>query len=448
MEVKDLNIIPSGEMPIIHCSQFDVNRTIKFNLKEDNEDYTLESGVTITCAIKKVDGNLVTFEVTNTEGKYIELTLPEQATACAGINVGEVIFTDEDNYEIGSINFILDVERSPKQGGIESASSIHNLTTQIEVITTEIISDNYYTKSEVDSLIEAIPTFDPDNYYNKTQTDSLLDGKADKSTTYTKTEVDTALALKADKSTTYTKTEVDQKIIDIYPVNTASGSIATFTTSLALPLVDIDVDINATKVIHTTGSSSYAPFFKGLFEGTYGFVDLGTLTWTYSNTYFWATYIGVKDATINMICPIYEVNNSAIINMPDKSIKYIESTIRFIIKNSTYTDAQTFKTAMSGVYLIYELATPTTPTITAEEFSTLCTAFNISGDIYTLPLESNFNAFVGEQNVFTDYGNTEVSFKQDIANFVEAKISEANANRNVNLMRAIPEESEGDNNER
>lgn len=139
MEVKDLNIIPSGDMPVIHVSQFDINRTFKFNLKEDGEDYTLTSGITITCAIKKVDGNLVTFEVTNTADKYIELTLPEQATACAGINIGEVIFTYEDNYEIGSINFILDVERSPKLGGIESESSIHDLTEQIEEITLNVI---------------------------------------------------------------------------------------------------------------------------------------------------------------------------------------------------------------------------------------------------------------------------------------------------------------------
>ena len=157
MEVKDLNIIPSGDMPVIHASQFDINRTIKFNLKEDGEDYTLESGITITCAIKKVDGNLVTFEVTNTEDKYIELTLPEQATACAGLNIGEVIFSDEDDYEIGSINFILDVERSPKLGGIESESSIHDLTEQIEEITIDVITSDPDLIAELKAEID-VPT--------------------------------------------------------------------------------------------------------------------------------------------------------------------------------------------------------------------------------------------------------------------------------------------------
>ena len=37
---------------------------------------------------------------------------------------------------------------------------------------------------------------------------------------------------------------------------------------------------------------------------------------------------------------------------------------RIIIRDTAYTDATTFKTAMSGVYLVYELATPTEETAT------------------------------------------------------------------------------------
>ena len=56
---------------------------------------------------------------------------------------------------------------------------------------------------------------------------------------------------------------------------------------------------------------------------------------------------------------------------------------------------------------------------------------------------------IGTNNIWCDTnGNTEVSFKQGIANFVEAKISEASANRSVNMMRATIEESEGENDER
>jgi hypothetical protein len=48
--------------------------------------------------------------------------------------------------------------------------------------------------------------------------------------------------------------------------------------------------------------------------------------------------------------------------MPNHSFKYVASTTRFIVKNSDYNDANAFKTAMSGVYVVYEVATPTTET--------------------------------------------------------------------------------------
>lgn len=66
-----------------------------------------------------------------------------------------------------------------------------------------------YSKTEVDDLIDAIPSGDA---YTKAETDALLNDKADASTTYSKSEVDTALGDKADVSTTYTKTEVDELI--------------------------------------------------------------------------------------------------------------------------------------------------------------------------------------------------------------------------------------------
>lgn len=78
-------------------------------------------------------------------------------------------------------------------------------------------ADTVYTKTEVDNLIDALPTpAEPVDAYTKTETDDLLDTKADSTDVYTKDEVDTALGNKADVSTTYTKTEVD-KLIEAIP---------------------------------------------------------------------------------------------------------------------------------------------------------------------------------------------------------------------------------------
>lgn len=109
-------------------------------------------------------------------------------------------------------------------------------------------------------------------------------------------------------------------------------------------------------------------------EGTvtrkYGIVDLGTLTWQYNSN--WNGYpafytIDLRtiikagfDSTVGNI-----INNKYIVvsrnTLYDNDIKAMALTGDDLsIRDSAYSDAATFKTAMSGVYLVYELATPTT----------------------------------------------------------------------------------------
>ena len=91
----------------------------------------------------------------------------------------------------------------------------------------------------------------------------------------------------------------------------------------------------------------------------YGIVDLGTLYWYYDDTNqrFYASSFGAKDS-FKGICSKYPFVGSYT-NLTDKTCSYIYLN-SIGVKDSSYTDAATFKTAMSGVYLVYELATPTT----------------------------------------------------------------------------------------
>lgn len=94
-----------------------------------------------------------------------------------------------------------------------------------------------------------------------------------------------------------------------------------------------------------------------------GVVDLGTLTWSYSNTRFQAT-LDRPNGTLNMLCTKYQPTNLSA-TAPDKTI-YAGSYYgagKIAIYDSAYTDAATFKAAMSGVLLYYELATPTEYTL-------------------------------------------------------------------------------------
>ena len=97
----------------------------------------------------------------------------------------------------------------------------------------------------------------------------------------------------------------------------------------------------------------------------YGIVDLGTLNWSkdsdYGN-YYYASGVQKAAGLTNMICVSYVCTEEYGAAAPNKTVRGALSgdTTRLFIRDEAYTDAATFKAAMSGVYLVYELATPTT----------------------------------------------------------------------------------------
>lgn len=101
----------------------------------------------------------------------------------------------------------------------------------------------------------------------------------------------------------------------------------------------------------------------------YGIVDLGTLAWEKDTTYncfltISGTIADRKKGSVNIICSKYETYPQGRTSMPDKSItsSNVTDSNRIAIKDTAYTDAASFKSAMSGVYLVYELETATTET--------------------------------------------------------------------------------------
>ena len=132
---------------------------------------------------------------------------------------------------------------------------------------------------------------------------------------------------------------------------------------------------------------SYAP--DGTVTRKYGIVDLGTLTWTYS-TAAGGVFVtkdalpNVKMATAqaipaNAVCGKYEIVNYSVLSTNDKTLCIIHSSSvaagKVYIKDSSYSDSATFKAAMSGVYLVYELATPTTESAEPFQETQVCNDF-------------------------------------------------------------------------
>ncbi len=105
----------------------------------------------------------------------------------------------------------------------------------------------------------------------------------------------------------------------------------------------------------------------GKVKRKYGIVDLGTLEWGYYASCFYSNKINgcktYKETDKNTICQEYAHNLTAWGQTTNDKVFCIQGDFVWI-RDSAYTDADTFKTAMSGVMLVYELATPTTETAT------------------------------------------------------------------------------------
>ena len=142
MESINLNLIPQGANPVVHAKQFDEGRGFRFNLFNGTAPIVLTGAETITCNVKKPDGNLVTVAVTNTSSNYVEVYTTLQMCACYGANLGEIRL-EEDGNDIGTLNFTLSVEESPLNNGIESESSIHNLNTMVDEMVAEEVATQY-----------------------------------------------------------------------------------------------------------------------------------------------------------------------------------------------------------------------------------------------------------------------------------------------------------------
>ena len=110
----------------------------------------------------------------------------------------------------------------------------------------------------------------------------------------------------------------------------------------------------------------------GKVKRKYGVVDLGTLDWYGSAGLFYAipaNFAPPSSYTARAEGFIFSNKYSAdtqiaidVNKMADKTALRLAG--RIYIKDTSYTDAATFKEAMSGVMLVYELATPTTETAT------------------------------------------------------------------------------------
>lgn len=141
---------------------------------------------------------------------------------------------------------------------------------------------------------------------------------------------------------------------------------------------------------------------SGAWEKTKNVADLGSLSWAYNSTYgvFIATFPNdsqpVTSTGRDAMCERYTAQLGGTLEALQNgkflfNSTQISSGARLAIKDTAYTDAAVFKTAMNGVKFVYDLATPT--------------------DFTTTPV--NVPSILGTNNVWADCGSVEVEYRAD-----------------------------------
>ena len=143
IENINLNLIPSGVSPVCHVSQYDTGRQIKINLFEGINPYTIQSGDTFTLNVRKPDNTIITTSssaiISFTQGNnYIVIATNQQIAAVVGNNLCEIKITNGTKV-IGTLNFIMIVERDVLSDGVASESVIDDLDAQVTTLAEEAV---------------------------------------------------------------------------------------------------------------------------------------------------------------------------------------------------------------------------------------------------------------------------------------------------------------------
>ena len=422
MEVIKLNLIPGKACPVVHVSQFDDGREFKAELYEGVNVYTLDGTETLTAIVKKPDGNEVTAAVTNTSDNYVIITTTEQMTACAGGNLG-TLRIEKGAVTIATLNFILECQASPDTG-IQSDSEIHNLEAQVNQMVEDAVAEQYDSNNV---LFDTAPTSGHGVPYAVTS-GGLWSWMRD-------------LPLIA------------------YP--TASGAIATFDTSLALPLQDCTIAINAVQESGTPTPSSPKAIsgFTGanikvagnlissdLYQFSSRTVILGETGNTYSLNLVPATYtISFKRPTgVQFSVTLHEQGGANTDILPSGSATSATFTITefgayriSIYRNSGVTTSDISDVMLVGGSEVKPYTAYTAPTTTAitwqDEAGTVSegsldvttgklTVVNgsMGAGVYQItPIP--INQLSGTNNVFCDTGDTSVVYACSLKDYIDSQ---------------------------
>jgi len=119
--------------------------------------------------------------------------------------------------------------------------------------------------------------------------------------------------------------------------------------------------------------TTYEPYGSMVLVENVGTVDLGTQSWEYNSQYqvFYCWIDGKAKGRPNVYCAKYTTVDKPYEQLNNKELTGSTVSNGINIKDTDYTTAQAFKTAMSGLYANYELQTHKTTVFNQVDLGTL-----------------------------------------------------------------------------
>jgi len=132
----DLNLIPGKVLPRLNVSQYDKGQTVSVSLWNGDVPYSIPAGCTAQVVGTKADKTGFMYQCTIENGQP-SFVITDQMTVFPGEVTLEVIIMDADN-RIGTVNFILDVERAALADDTQISESDLPIIQQLPEIRAEV----------------------------------------------------------------------------------------------------------------------------------------------------------------------------------------------------------------------------------------------------------------------------------------------------------------------
>ena len=190
--------------------------------------------------------------------------------------------------------------------------------------------------------------------------------------------------------------------VAIIPKQSGSGDPSPDNVRPITGWTDADVVVSPTTTA-SDGTTTPVPLGQTVYGGTVdvdtgvltitqGRVNLGSFNYSYSAPYFYSAIANKKAGLYNIMADIYSTATQPSASaMGNNEIKGGASNTSIFIRDDRYTSGADLKTALNGIYAVYELDTPTTVQLTPAQVATL----------------------LGTNNVWADCGAVEVEYRAD-----------------------------------